>query len=45
MHEIDIVGRIGLDEALVILPNVALNDVMIGFKCLRLLVVGSRIPT
>ena len=38
MREIDIIGRIGLAEFLIILPNVALNDAMIGLERLRLLV-------
>ena len=38
MREIDIAGRIGVAEFLIILPNVALNDAMIGLERLRLLV-------
>ncbi len=38
MREIDIAGRIGIAEFLIILPNVALKDAMIGLERLRLLV-------
>lgn len=38
MREIDIAGRIGVTEFLIILPNVALKDAMIGLERLRLLV-------
>ena len=44
MREIDIAGRIGLAEFLVILPNVALNDAMIGLERLRLIVEAQESP-
>lgn len=44
MREIDIAGRIGLAEFLVILPNVALNDAMIGLERLRQLVEAREFP-
>lgn len=44
MREIDIVGRIGIAEFLIILPNVALNDAMIGLERLRLLVEAQELP-
>ncbi len=45
MREIDITGRIGLAEFLVVLPNVALNDAMIGLERLRLIVEAQEFPT
>ena len=44
MREIDIAGRIGLTEFLVILPNVAFNDAMIGLERLRLLIEAQELP-
>ena len=44
MREIDIAGRIGLTEFLVILPNVALNDAMIGLERLRMLIETQELP-
>ena len=38
MREIDIAGRIGVADFLIILPNVSLKDAMIGLERLRLLV-------
>ena len=35
MREIDIAGRIGNDEFLLVLPNVGLNDALIGLERLR----------
>ena len=38
MREIDIAGRIGTDEFLLILPNVALKDALVGLERLRVLI-------
>lgn len=38
MREIDIAGRIGNDEFLLVLPNVRLHDAMIGLERLRCLI-------
>ena len=38
LREIDIVGRIGNDEFLLILPNVSLNEALIGLERLRVLI-------
>lgn len=38
MREIDIAGRIGDDEFLLVLPNVALKEAMIGLERLRMLI-------
>ena len=38
MREIDIAGRIGDDEFLLVLPNVSLKDAMIGLERLRTLI-------
>jgi diguanylate cyclase (GGDEF)-like protein len=35
MREIDIAGRIGIDDFLLILPNIALKDAMVGLERLR----------
>ena len=35
MREIDIAGRIGIDNFLLILPNIALKDAMVGLERLR----------
>lgn len=43
MRDIDISGRLRADEFLVILPNVILNDAMIGLERLRLL-VEAQVP-
>lgn len=38
MREIDIAGRIGNDEFLLILPNVSLKDALVGLERLRVLI-------
>ena len=38
MREIDIAGRIGDDEFLLVLPNVSLKEAMIGLERLRMLI-------
>lgn len=38
MREIDIAGRIGNDEFLLVLPNVALHDALVGLERLRVLI-------
>ena len=38
MREIDIAGRIGNDEFLLVLPNVSLKDAMVGLERLRVLI-------
>ncbi len=38
MREIDIAGRIGTDEFLLILPNVSLKDALVGLERLRVLI-------
>ncbi|MBL8414242.1 MAG: GGDEF domain-containing protein [Propionivibrio sp.] len=38
LREIDIAGRIGEDEFLLVLPNVSLKDAMIGLERLRVLI-------
>lgn len=38
MREIDIAGRIGDDEFLLVLPNVSLKDAMVGLERLRILI-------
>lgn len=40
IREIDMVGRIGNDEFLLILPNVNLTDAMVGLERLRALIEG-----
>jgi len=38
IREIDMVGRIGLDAFLLILPNIRLNDAMVGLERIRALI-------
>ena len=38
MREIDIAGRIGTDEFLLVLPNVSLKDALVGLERLRMLI-------
>lgn len=45
MRDIDVSGRFGSDEFLVILPNVVLNEAMIGLERLRLLVEAQAPPS
>jgi diguanylate cyclase (GGDEF)-like protein len=38
MREIDVIGRIGIDEFLLILPNVSLKNALVGLERLRVLI-------
>ncbi len=44
MREIDIAGRIGNDEFLLVLPNVSLKDAMVGLERLRVLIETQTFP-